>query len=209
MMLRLIPLAALIVTGAFLAQPVPAAAEPGSWLEGPSKAPARTPRMRPGDRNNNVEFLLEALKAAPDETSAKSVEERIWALWMISSSDTANLLMTRVKTAMDAEDYDLAIQLLDSIVEIKPDYTEAWNRRATAYYLKKEFSRAIADIRQVLAREPRHFGAITGLGMIMRDLGEDKYALDMFRRALAIHPRLPRIPDLVKTLSEKVDGRDI
>ena len=62
---------------------------------------------------------------------------------------------------------------------------------------------------QVLAREPRHFGAIAGLGMIMRDLGEDKYALDMFRRALAIHPRLPRLPELVKDLAEKVDGRDI
>jgi tetratricopeptide (TPR) repeat protein len=210
MTLRLTACAAtLAITGLFAVTAAilpcaPAVAEPGSWIE----PPAKTPRLRPGDRNN-LNFLFEALKVAPDEASSKSVEEKIWALWMISPSDTANLLMTRVKTAMDGEDLDLAIRLLDSVIEIKPDYAEAWNRRATAYYMKKDFARAMADIRQVLAREPRHFGAIAGLGMIMRDLGEDKFALDMFRRALAIHPRLPRIPGLVKDLAETVDGRDI
>ena len=127
----------------------------------------------------------------------------------MSKSDTTNLLMTRVKTAMDGEDLDLAIKLLDSIIKLRPDYSEAWNRRATAYYMKKDFSRSLADIQQVLAREPRHFGALAGLGLIMQDLGEEKRALDIYRRALAIHPRLPRVPDLIKSLTEKVEGRDI
>jgi len=61
----------------------------------------------------------------------------------------------------------------------------------------------------VLAREPRHFGALSGLGIILQELGDDKHALDAFRRALAIHPHLERVPDLVQKLSEKVDGRDI
>ena len=65
------------------------------------------------------------------------------------------------------------------------------------------------DLEQVLAREPRHFGALAGVGMIMRDLGDDKRALDAFRKALAINPHLDKIPDLVKTLTEKVEGRDI
>ena len=95
------------------------------------------------------------------------------------------------------------------IIEIKPDYVEAWNRRATIYYQKKDYNRSLADLRQVLAREPRHFGAIAGLALIMQDIGEDKRALDMYRKALEIYPRLPRIPDTVKTLSEKVEGRDI
>ena len=146
---------------------------------------------------------------APDDTSSKSIEERIWALWLVSKSDTTNLLMTRVKTAMDSEDLDLAIKLLDQIIQIRPSYTEAWNRRATAYYMKKEFNRSLADIRQVLAREPRHFGALAGLGLIMQDLGDDKRALEIYRKALAIHPRLPRVPNLIKTLTEKVEGRDI
>ena len=108
-----------------------------------------------------------------------------------------------------AQDLDLAIKLLTAIIELKPDYVEAWNRRATIYYMKREFGASLADIRQVLAREPRHFGAISGLGMILQEFGDEKSALAVFRRALAIHPRLPKIPELVKQLSEKVEGRDI
>jgi tetratricopeptide (TPR) repeat protein len=205
MSLRFRFLAAIAVCGVILVPAGPAVSEPGSWVE----APKKLPRLQRGDRTNNLDFLFGALKVAPDETSSKSIEERIWALWLVSKSDTTNLLMMRVKTAMDGENLDLAIKLLDSIIQIKPDYTEAWNRRATAYYMKKEFSRSLADIRQVLAREPRHFGALAGLGLIMQDLGDDKRALEIYRKALDIHPRLPRVPDLIKTLTEKVEGRDI
>ena len=110
----------------------------------PSRRPARPARPssrcsrrrtcrapQQGDRTRNLDFLFGALKAAPDADSAKQVEARIWALWTASGSDTANLLMTRAKTAIEASDLDLAIELLNSIVKIKPDYVEAWNRRAT------------------------------------------------------------------------------
>ncbi len=117
--------------------------------------------------------------------------------------------MGRVKTAADAKDFDLAIKLLNAVIDIKPDFVEAWNRRATVHFTKKDFGRAIADIHQVLAREPRHFGALSGLGIILQELGDDKRALEVFRRALALHPRLERIPDLVKGLADKVDGREI
>jgi tetratricopeptide (TPR) repeat protein len=175
----------------------------------PAEAPAKHPRPTSPDRSRNLEFLFGALKAAPDADSAKLVENRIMALWLVSGSDTADLLMGRVKTAVDEKDLELAIQLLDSIVEIKPDYVEAWNRRATIYFMKKEYGEALADIRQVLAREPRHFGALAGLGMILQEMGDEKRALEIFRRALDVHPHLQRIPDLVKSLTEKVDGRDI
>jgi len=183
----------------------PVSAEPGSWLEPPKKLP----RVSLADRTHNLDFLFGALKAAPDDTTAKAIEQRIWALWMVSRSDTANLLMTRVKTAVEQKDIDLAIKLLDAIVKIKPDYVEAWNRRATLYYMQKDFGRAVADIREVLKREPRHFGALSGLGLILQDIGDDKQALEVYRRALAVYPRLERVPDLVKTLQEKVEGRDI
>jgi tetratricopeptide (TPR) repeat protein len=175
----------------------------------PPQPPAELPKPQRGDRTRNLDFLFEALKAAPDDVSAKAVEDRIWAQWLASGSDTANLLMARVKTAVEAQDFDLAIKLLDAIVALKPDYTEAWNRRATIYYMKKEYGYALADIQQVLAREPRHFGAMSGLGMILQEFGDEKNALEVFRRALAVHPRLQRIPELVKQLSEKLDGRDI
>src|SRR5450432_1761862 len=183
----------------------PAWAQKGTWVEPPKKLPA----VARGDRFRNLDFLFEALKLAPDDTTAKTIEERIWALWVVSRSDTANLLMSRVKTAIEAQDTDLAIELLNDIVKIKPDYIEAWNRRATLYYMKKDYGHSLADIREVLRREPRHFGALSGLGLIMQDIGDDKQALEVYRRALAVYPRLQRIPDLVKTLQEKVEGRDI
>ena len=175
----------------------------------PIEPPSTLLRAQRGDKTQNLDRLFEALKVAPDDESAKYVENRIWAIWLGSPSDTANLLMGRVKTAVDGKDLDLAIKLLDAIIDIRPDFVEAWNRRATVYYTKKDFGRALADIHEVLAREPRHFGALSGLGIILQELGDDKHALDVFRRALAVHPRLERIPDLVKKLGEKIDGRDI
>jgi tetratricopeptide (TPR) repeat protein len=175
----------------------------------PIEPPSALPRALHGDRTKNLDRLFEALKIAPDDESAKYVENRIWAIWLASPSDTANLLMGRVKAAVDGQDYDLAIKLLNAVIDIKPDFVEAWNRRATVYFAKKDFGRALADIHHVLAQEPRHFGALSGLGIILEEMGDDKDALEVFRRALAIHPHLERIPDLVKKLSDKVDGRDI
>ena len=183
----------------------PAWAEPSTLPDAPDKLP-RAPR---GDRFKNLDFLFEALKAAPDADSAKLVEGRIWALWLASGSDTADLLMTRVKSATDQKDTALALQLLDAVIDLKPDYVEAWNRRATIHFANKDYGKSVADIRQVLAREPRHFGALTGLGVIMQEFGQEKLALEAFRRALAVNPHLQKVPDFVKSLTEKVEGRDI
>src|SRR5215475_6262577 len=174
----------------------------------PPEAPGKMPRVG-ADRGKGLDFLFGALKAAPDDDSAKHVEARIWAIWLQTPSDTAALLMMRAKAAMDAQQTDVALKLLDAVIKLRPDYTEAWNRRATLYYLKNDYMRSLADVQQVLAREPRHFGALAGLGMIMQDLGEDKRALVAFRKALAVNPHLEKVPDLVKQLSEKVEGRDI
>jgi tetratricopeptide (TPR) repeat protein len=170
--------------------------------------PKELPRIG-GDKTRNLDFLFGALKAAPDEVSARHVEARIWAIWSSTPSDTAALLMARARAAMDAQNLDVAVKLLDAVVKLRPDYIEGWNRRATVYYLKNDYVHSLADIRQVLAREPRHFGALAGLGMIMQEYGDEKRALEAFRQALAVNPRLEKIPDLVKTLTEKVEGRDI
>ena len=162
-----------------------------------------------GDPTYSLDTLFSALKIAPDATSAKAIENRIWEAWIESGSDTCDLLMTRVKDAIEEKDYDLAIRLLNSVIAIRPGYVEAWNQRATVYYLKDDYPRAIADIAEVLAHEPRQFGALAGLGMMLQDIGDDKDALEAYRKALAIDPHLENIPDAVKTLTEKVEGRDI
>jgi tetratricopeptide (TPR) repeat protein len=162
-----------------------------------------------GEPAYNLDTLFAGLKIAPDEASAKAIEDRIWALWIESGSDTCDLLMTRVKEATDDKDYDLALRLLNAIIAIRPDYVEAWNQRATVYYLKEDYPHSIADIAEVLAREPRQFGALAGLGLELQEIGDDKDALEAYRKALAIDPHLENIPDIVKTLTDKVEGRGI
>ena len=195
----------MLVGGAALAQQSGETGPAPDWV----KPPSDLPRAERGDHSFSLDTLFDALKIAPDAESAKAIEERIWAIWMVSGSDTCNLLMGRSKAATDEKDYDLAVQLLDAVVALKPDYTEAWNRRATVYYLKKDYGHALADIGQVLLREPRHFGALSGLGLIMQELGDDKHALEAYRRALAIDPHLENLSEAIKTLSEQVEGRDI
>src|SRR5215471_8933971 len=203
-------LAAVLVAGSAFAQQSP----PVGPQEPPGKKdliepPSEIPKLPRGGRVRNLDFLFGALKVAPDDASAKNIEDRIWALWLASGSDTTNLLMTRVKKAIDGEDYNLAIRLLDAVIEIRPKYVEAWNRRATVFFLKRDYGSALADLGQVLAREPRHFGALTGLGAIMQDIGDEKAALEAYRRALAIDPHLKGVTDKVKTLTVKVEGQPI
>jgi tetratricopeptide (TPR) repeat protein len=173
------------------------------------KPPDELPNIPKGERNRNIDFLFGALKVAPDDASAKAVEDRIWAVWTNAGNETTNLLMSRAKKAADDKDYDLAIRMLSSIIEIKPDFTEAWNRRATVYFLQRDYTNSMADIAKVLTREPRHFGALSGLGLIMQEIGDEKHALDAYRRALEVHPRLKGMDEKVKTLTGKVDGRKI
>ncbi len=198
----------ILLAAAMLTAPaaVPALAQSPEDMLSP---PSDLARPEHGEPDYSLDTLFSALKIAPDTDSAKAIENRIWEAWIESGSDTCDLLMTRVKDAIEEKDYDLAIRLLNSIIAIRPGYVEAWNQRATVYYLKDDYARAIADIAEVLAREPRQFGALAGLGMMLQDIGDDKDALDAYRRALAIDPHLENIPDAVKTLTEKVEGRDI
>jgi tetratricopeptide (TPR) repeat protein len=198
-------LAPAMLSKSALAQNAAEGAPAPDWVAPPSDLP----RPGRGEPTYNLDTLFAGLKVAPDAESAKAIEDRIWALWMVSGSDTCNLLMLRAKAAADEKDYDLAIKLLDAVVALKPDYVEAWNRRATIYYLMKDYGHSVADIREVLLREPRHFGALSGLGLILQEIGDDKHALEAYRRALAIDPHLERLPDVVKKLSETVEGRDL
>jgi tetratricopeptide (TPR) repeat protein len=202
--------AAMLAAPLFAAVPATAQVKPDAPAA-PDWVKPRGDAQRPehGERTFSLDTLFEALKIAPDEASAKAIEDRIWALWMVSGSDTCNVLMSRAKMAADGRDYGLAIKLLNAVIELRPEYTEGWNRRATVYYLQKDYAHSLADIREVLAREPRHFGALSGLGAIMQEIGDDKHALGAYRRALAIDPHLEHIGEVVKTLTEKVEGRAI
>jgi tetratricopeptide (TPR) repeat protein len=171
-----------------------------------ARRPARPSKV---DHAARLDALYEALKRAPTATVAKVIENRIDAIMLRSGSDTADLLMTRARAVMEQKEYDLSISLLDTVIELKPDFTEAFAQRATVHYLKKNIARSLADLRVVIAREPRHYASLAGLGVILQDIGEDRRALEAFRRAIAINPHIQAIPELIKRLEVKVEGREI
>ena len=203
----------IVAAGAlFAASPDGAVAQspaPGLRETPPETKARRSPRVAKTDRAARLNTLYAALAKAPNQAIAKIVEAKIEAMNLQSGSATADLLMSRARARIEAKDNKLAFLILDSVIQVSPNFTEAWAQRATLRYLAKDVSGALADLRIVIAREPRHYGALTGLGVIFQELGEDKRALDAFRRALAINPYLNSVPDLVKKLEVKVEGREI
>jgi tetratricopeptide (TPR) repeat protein len=107
---------------------------------------------------------------------------------MQSASDAADLLLTRALQARSTDDAPLALQLLDAVVDLFPDWSEAWSERATTRFQAGDVGGAMADIAQTLKREPRDIGALAGLGAILLDAGDPEAALRVYDRALALAP---------------------
>ncbi|MBO0346971.1 tetratricopeptide repeat protein [Roseibium sp. CAU 1637] len=162
-----------------------------------------------GAKTAPLDGLFDDLAAAEGETQARIRAHRIQLLWLRSGSDTVDLLMRRAGTALQQEDLILAQDLLDVVVTLAPEFAEGWNRRATVFYMKSDFSKSLADIERTLALEPRHWGALSGLGIIQRRLGQDKRALETFRRALSIHPGLENASEAIETLEKDAAGEAI
>jgi tetratricopeptide (TPR) repeat protein len=167
---------------------------------GPS-APARSPAA-------TLDRLFERLAAAKDAEEAKGIANLIQRRWARSGSDTADLLMTRAQTAMRGKQLELAIELLDRVVSLQPDWAEGWNQRANALFIAGDPIRSMLDIGEALKREPRHYGAMMGLGTILRQQGDDKRAMVAYRRALEVYPQMEAIKSVVDSLKIEVDGRD-
>lgn len=168
----------------------------------PDAAPPRSPAAI-------MDRLFERLAAAQTPEEARGIAETIQRRWARSGSDTADLLMTRAQTALREKKTELAIELLDRIIALEPDWAEAWNQRANALYISGDSIRSVLDIGEALKREPRHYGAMTGLGMILRQQGDDKQAMVAYRRALALYPQLETVKRAVESLRFEVDGREI
>jgi tetratricopeptide (TPR) repeat protein len=161
-------------------------------------------------RAQQLDALFETLKAAKNEEAANAAENSITALWLDSGSDTVDLLMEWTLAAVKEKNFPLALDYLDRILTLKPDYVEGWNTRATVYFMTEDLGKALADIERVLAIEPRHFGALAGLATILRELGEEKRALEVYRRAIAVDPHLPNVQKAIDDLEGKgAGGRDI
>lgn len=153
--------------------------------------------------------LFDKLKNAEGESEVSLAEADILSAWMDSGSPTVDLLMSRADEAMAAGDTEHARALYDRCILIKPDYPEAWNRRAALFLADDKFDEALRDINEVLTLEPRHFGAWTGLGFIMEQLGAEKEALEAFEEALNIHPNLQAAKQSASRLRPKTSGQSL
>jgi tetratricopeptide (TPR) repeat protein len=153
--------------------------------------------------------LFDQLKAAPTATEAKSVEMQIWSIWTVSSNDEVNRLMAEGVSAMNQADPKTALEDFNRIVELAPDFAEGWNKRATLYYLLGQFDASMADIDKTLELEPRHFGALSGLGLIQMTLEHDEQAIDAFERALSIHPQMTGPRANIEALKERIKSKSI
>lgn len=156
-----------------------------------------------------LDELFKRLAATTDPDEGKGIAGAIERVWLRSGSDTADLLMQRAAAAVQEKDMPLALELLDRVVAIEPDWVEAWNKRATARFMTNDINGAMADIDRVLKIEPRHFGALAGMGFILEREGLDKRALEVFRHVLTIYPGQLDIKKLVDRLAPEVEGRDI
>jgi len=186
------------------------ACAPGAALA-QAKAADPKPQTEPAKPRKpaTLDELFTRLAGAKDEGEANGVANLIERRWARSGSDTADLLMSRAEEALKAKEFPLAVELLDRVLTLRPEWAEAWHRRATAFFLLDDPVSAIADIQRVLTREPRHFGAWAGLGHIYVSGGDKKRALEAYRKALAIHPYLPKLREAIERLTPEIDGRDI
>ena len=153
--------------------------------------------------------LFERLKAAPSAEAAAATEHAIWQIWHESGSAEIDALMARGLRAMGSRDLPAALAAFDAMVRHAPRFAEAWNKRATVNYMMGRFGESIADIDRTLALERRHFGALSGLGLVHLARGEEEKALEAFDRALAVHPNLAGADTHIRALREKLRGRKI
>lgn len=159
------------------------------------------------ESNQTLDRLFQQLKKDPKETSSTATARMIWREWTASGSKSIDLLMAWAGTAMRSKNYAKAEDLLDQVIVLNPKFAEGWNRRATLYFAKLDYSRSLADIEKTLALEPRHFGALSGLAVIMQRLDRDEDALKAWYRVLEIYPANKAAQDAVISLEEELSGK--
>jgi tetratricopeptide (TPR) repeat protein len=152
------------------------------------------------DRQQELDALFAKLRDKSDDPDTFKTEQKIWSLWMQSDSTDEDKILTEATNAMNTLDFRLAEELLNRLIALNKNYAEAWNKRATLYYLMGRYNESLIDIVKTLDLEPRHFGALSGRGMILRLQGKIPEALAAYRDAYAINPHMPGVAAAIKEL---------
>ena len=157
-------------------------------------------------RDGRLDMLFERLRVTPSEVEARTAEQQIWQIWSESEDPLVNRLIRDGVQAMAAEQLAVALDYFNRTVELAPDFAEGWNKRATVYYLMDNYQASVLDIERTLELEPRHFGALSGLGMIYDAIDEPEAALRSFEAAVAVNPHLDGPRQRIEALRRQLRG---
>jgi tetratricopeptide (TPR) repeat protein len=159
--------------------------------------------VRPGgadQADSRLDALFVRLLEAPGPGEAQRIEGLIWQIWAQSDDGAVRGLMEAGVDAMSRGDYRHALSKFDQMVLIAPDFAEAWNKRATAWFIVGDMRKSLADCDEVMKRNPQHFGALSGYGQIYINLEEHEKAIEYFKRALAVNPNLTELETVIQRL---------
>ncbi|MEM1317816.1 MAG: tetratricopeptide repeat protein [Pseudomonadota bacterium] len=176
---------------------------------GKSSATAAPTPKRAFEFAKDLDGLFAQLKRTRDHKQAERISKKIWGEWQTSNSRSIDLLTYWARNATGRKQYDAALDLLDQVIVLRPEYAEGWNQRATLHYQRKDYAKSIADIEKVLALEPRHFGALSGLAVILEQLGRDQQALETWYRVLEVYPANRSAGSAIVRLEEDLAGSGI
>jgi Flp pilus assembly protein TadD len=161
------------------------------------------PALSPAEMRSDMLDRLFAQLHKASTREADRIEKNIWKTWMASDSPSAQLVLEQATKAMDEKDYVAAVDMLTTLVTLHPNYAEAWNKRATIFFIIGRNQESLADIDKVLELEPRHFGALSGRGMIYEKEGKFKEALAAYRDAVAVNPHMRSVQEAIDRLESQ------
>ena len=157
--------------------------------------------------DTRLDKLFDTLQTTASEHEAQIVVARIWELWFQSGRPDIDNLLARGGAALNRGDFKEALDWYNDVIKEDPDFAEGWNRRATLYFMMGEYEASIADIESTLALEPRHFGALSGLGLVNIRLERIDAAIKAFEAALEVNPHMPGARQNIRLLRGR--GQDI
>jgi len=152
---------------------------------------------------SDADLVIEALHDSDPDVRVHA-EVAVWTLWSRSGDPEVDSLFKSGVQRMQDGEMGQAVEAFTRITERKPDFAEGWNKRATAYYLMGDFDQSLKDCDEVIKRNPQHFGALSGYGMIYLRLGELENALEYFQRALEINPNLKGVEESIALIRYKL-----
>lgn len=166
------------------------------------------PPVADADQNDpRLDNLFMILQSSDELLEVRAAENLIWTTWIEHEDRNNTRLMHMGIKAMADRRFDDAAEIFTALIDQAPDYAEAWNKRATVYFIQGKLALSAADVDRTLALEPRHFGALSGLGQIEMLRGNGDAALKAFESAVALHPRLAGMESLIRDLKQRVRGQ--